>query len=86
MTGLDFETIHFIEHKFKPIYDNLSPYSKDGVIIALQHDESAHKTGKFAKNWSTIDQISTLLITMDGIEKTLIVSTTTSIMSTLVSK
>ncbi len=38
MTGLDFETFHFIEPDFKYFYDRYSPYSKDGVIVALQLD------------------------------------------------
>jgi len=38
MTGLDFHTFHFLLHKFKPLYDNLSPHSKDGLIVALRKD------------------------------------------------
>ena len=38
MTGLDFETFHFIEPDFKYFYDRYSPYSKEGVIVALQLD------------------------------------------------
>ena len=36
MTGMDFETFHFLESDFKYFYDRYSPYSKDGVIVALQ--------------------------------------------------
>jgi hypothetical protein len=39
MTGLDFETFHFIEPSFKYFYDRYSPYSKDGLIVALQLDD-----------------------------------------------
>jgi hypothetical protein len=38
MTGLDFETFHFIEPDFKYFYDRYSPYSKEGAIVALQLD------------------------------------------------
>ncbi len=38
MTGLDFETFHFIEPDFKYFYDRYSPYFKEGVIVALQLD------------------------------------------------
>jgi hypothetical protein len=38
MTGLDFETFHFIKPDFKYFYDRYSPYSKEGVIVALQLD------------------------------------------------
>ncbi len=45
MTGMDFETFHFLEPDFKYFYDKYSPYSKDGVIVALQHnsDDSVPK-------------------------------------------
>ena len=36
MTGMDFETFHFLEPDFKYFYDRYSPYSKDSVIVALQ--------------------------------------------------
>ena len=38
MTGLDFETVHFTELDFTYVYDRYSPYSKEGVIVALQLD------------------------------------------------
>jgi hypothetical protein len=38
MTGLDFETFHFIEPDFKYFYDRYSPYSKEGVIVELRLD------------------------------------------------
>ena len=38
MTGFDFETFHFIEPDFRYFYDRYSPYSKEGVIVALQRD------------------------------------------------
>ena len=36
MTGMDFETFHFLESDFKYFYDRDSPYSKDDVIVVLQ--------------------------------------------------
>ena len=36
MTGVDFETFHSLEPDFKYFYDRYSPYSKYGVIVALQ--------------------------------------------------
>ncbi len=33
---MDFETFHFLVPAFKYFYDRYSPYSKDGVIVALQ--------------------------------------------------
>ena len=38
LTGLDFETFHFIESKFKPFFDKLSPFSKDGTIVELKKE------------------------------------------------
>lgn len=40
MTGMDFETFHYLEPDFKYFYDKYSPYSKDGVIVALQHNSA----------------------------------------------
>ena len=34
-TGLDFAIFEFVEHDFKHFFDNYSPYSKDGTIVAL---------------------------------------------------
>jgi hypothetical protein len=58
MTGLDFESFQFIEQKFKPFYDNLSPYSKDGVIFSLQNE--AHRTGR-PRLMSSVDGLGLVL-------------------------
>ncbi len=47
MTGLDFETFHSIEPDFRCFYDRYSPYSKDGMILALQLDHEGNvRTGR----------------------------------------
>ena len=38
LTGLDFETFNYIETRFKPFYDTLTPFSKDGTIVALRKE------------------------------------------------
>ena len=47
MTGLDFETFRSIEPDFRFFYNRYSPYSKDGVIVALQLDgDNNVRTGR----------------------------------------
>ncbi len=36
LTGLDFETFSYVLHDFEYYFDNFSPYSKDGLIIAVE--------------------------------------------------
>jgi hypothetical protein len=38
LTGLDFETFHYIETRFKPFYDTLTPFSNDGTIVELRKE------------------------------------------------
>ena len=44
MTGFDFKTFHFINEKFKCFFNNLSSYSSNWMIIALQQNNSV-RTG-----------------------------------------
>jgi hypothetical protein len=39
VTGIDFATFLFLKTDFKYLYENFSPYSKDGTIVELQHYE-----------------------------------------------
>ena len=41
LAGLDFHMLHLIQGEFTYFFNSYLPYSKDGIIVALDHHESA---------------------------------------------
>ena len=56
LTGLDFKSFHYIKTRFKPFYDKLSPFSKDGTIVELRREEMGR-----LRSMSSVDGLELVL-------------------------